>query len=83
MEIKYIKFIGTHCPGCKVLKKHMEDTDLSKFDIEEYNIDTHEGMTKAMEYSIMSVPVLIKLQDGVEVDRLNGFNVPGFRRIFS
>jgi hypothetical protein len=39
-----------------------------------YDVEEPEGMTKAGEYGIMKVPVLILLEDGKEVQREMGFN---------
>lgn len=80
MEIKYLKFYGDNCPGCKKLSDALNNTE-HDFEIEEYNIDTLEGQIMSEKYMVMSVPVLIKLVDNEEVDRLIGFDLQGFRRI--
>lgn len=79
-EVKLIKFFGEKCFACNKLTQALNDTEHS-FEIEQWDIDTLEGMTKATEYGIMNVPVLIKEKDGEEVDRMIGFNLPDFRRI--
>lgn len=55
------------CAPCVQLKKELE-----KISIEYEYIDVDQEPDKAAEYKLRGVPVLIKLQDGKEVDRKTG-----------
>jgi len=80
--ITYYKFTSSNCPGCKVLNNHLKDLDTSKYNISEVNLDTDEGMELAMRYNIMSLPVLIKYENNIEIDKMIGFNIQSFKRMF-
>ena len=69
---KVIKFSAPWCGPCKVLSKIIStiETDV---EIEEIDIETNKEL--AVEYSVRGVPLMVMLEDGVEIRRLPG--VPG------
>ena len=79
-QIKYIKFESSNCPGCKKLSNALEVLGSGQV-VETYNIETLDGMVMADKYQVRSVPVLIKLENDEEIDRMQGFNLPEFRRL--
>jgi len=78
--VTLIKFTGTNCLGCERLSKVLSETK-HNFEVVEYNIESDEGQDVAIQYQVMTVPTLIKIEDGEETDRMMGFNLPDFRRI--
>lgn len=68
-----IKKIGASwCSNCRPLSATLEQV-LPKYPnvtLEDIDIDQNQDMAK--EYSIRSVPTMIKFKDGVEVGRLTG-----------
>jgi len=80
MEVKYIKFESSNCVGCKKLTNALNLLGKLK-DIESFDIGTDEGMDKAQEYGVRSVPVFIRLENGIEADRMTNFSVPTFKRV--
>ena len=75
-----LKFTKSNCIGCVNLSKALSETE-HDFEIVEYDLETEQGMDVAMQYGVMSAPVLIRIEEGNETDRLEGFNFPDFRRI--
>ena len=59
----FILFTGKSCPACATMKANMAKAGI---EYEEINVDTNDGMKKAMEYHVSSLPTLaIKKIDGV------------------
>lgn len=65
------KFGAPWCSSCTTLTKTLEQV-ISNYSItvEEINVDLDQSLVK--EYNIRSVPTLIRLKDGFEVNRLTG-----------
>lgn len=61
--MKIIKFYGTNCPECKKLDEWLESKKLGSLVSKSYNIDTELGADFALEFKIMRVPALVKLDD--------------------
>lgn len=66
--ISYMKFSADWCGPCKVLSETLSKLTLPP--IESINIDEDNGLVD--KYNVRGVPTLIKLEDGVEIDRLVG-----------
>ena len=69
---KVLKFSASWCGPCKMLSKVLStiETDV---EIEEIDVDTNREL--AIEYKVRGVPLMVMLEDGVEIRRLPG--VPG------
>ena len=64
-----VKFWASWCGPCKVLGPRMDKLS-GLFDIKKINCDTDTEMAAA--YSVRSVPILILLEGGKEVNRVTG-----------
>lgn len=57
-----------------ILKTFMEKMEgkvgVEKVDLEKINVDEHQDL--AVKYNVMSIPTLVLLKDGEEVDRKSG-----------
>lgn len=65
---KILKFEADWCQPCKQLTKELQDVE---FAVEPINIEENENLVTQM--GIKSVPTIIFLKGGQEVDRLVGF----------
>lgn len=66
--MKLIKFYSDTCIPCRLLEQNLQKTD-----IEYISVNCNDNNESLIEkYNISSVPVLIKEEDGKEIDRHNG-----------
>jgi thioredoxin 1 len=65
-EVEAIKFSATWCGPCRVVAKQLEGLDFTSIDIDE----DQEGLAK--KSNVRSVPTIIFMKDGVEVQRHSG-----------
>lgn len=65
-EVEAIKFSATWCGPCRVVSKQLEGLDFTNIDIDE----DQDGLAK--KANVRSVPTIIFLKDGVEVQRHSG-----------
>ncbi len=76
MTTTFLLFKATWCAPCKQLDKL-----LGAMGIEALRVDVDKDLGIAERYKIRSVPVLVKLVDGEEVDRVVGMtNQSNLRR---
>ncbi|OGC52294.1 thioredoxin [candidate division WWE3 bacterium RIFCSPLOWO2_01_FULL_39_13] len=71
--ITLIDFYAEWCGPCQAMKPLMEaieKTYKDKVQIERVDVDSSQS--KAMEFSVMSIPTLVILKDGREIDRKIG-----------
>jgi thioredoxin 1 len=66
MSIEVLKFSASWCTPCKVLSATLKDVE----GLKEIDIDQNRELTA--QYTVRSVPTLIFLQDGKEVERTTG-----------
>lgn len=66
MSIEVLKFSASWCTPCKLLSATLKDVE----GVKEIDIDQNRELTA--EYSVRSVPTLVFLQDGKEVERTVG-----------
>lgn len=66
------KFSASWCGPCRALAPVMNEIkgQFSNVKFEEYDVD--EAYNEATEYGIRSVPTVVIVKDGVEVDRFTG-----------
>lgn len=74
--MKLIKVYAEWCGPCRVLEKMLTDNNV---DYTSINIDTPEGEEFSEKYKIRNIPVLIKMQEDTEIDRLVG--VPNLEQL--
>lgn len=67
--MELLLFTQKNCAPCKELKLFLNN---SKVEFEEVNLSEDEHKHFAEEYSIMSTPVTILVEDGEELIRFNG-----------
>ena len=65
-EVEAIKFSATWCGPCRVVSKQLEGLDFTNIDIDE----DQDGLAK--KANVRSVPTIIFMKDGVEVQRHSG-----------
>jgi len=68
--VKVIGFWATWCGPCRMLSPVVDELG------ENYNIiklDVDQWQDIAAEYGVMSVPTLVLLHDGEQIDRTSGF----------
>lgn len=69
--LKLLKFSANWCGPCKTLRPIWEDIKNNKgAEFEEIDID--EDPDSAVEFKITSIPTIVYIKDGVEVNRLVG-----------
>lgn len=71
--LKVIDFFATWCNPCKMLSPVLEDLNNEINDVEFAKVNTDENMELTMEYGVTSLPTLVFIKDGVEIDRKVGF----------
>ena len=69
---KVIRFTAKWCGPCKQLAPIMKQLEEENKDVEFETIDLDNDKELASEYGVKSIPTLIFLKDGKEVDRLVG-----------
>lgn len=67
-----LKFKAPWCSPCKSLAKTLDSVlpEFSNIKVEEIDID--EDVEKSREYKIRSIPTIVMIKDGEEIDRLIG-----------
>jgi len=63
-----VDFYATWCPPCKAIAPVLET--LQNIKVVKVNVD--ENTELAIQYRVSSIPLLVFLKDGNEVDRLSG-----------
>lgn len=63
-----VDFYADWCGPCKMLANVLEETNLN---ILKVNVDDFQEL--AIRYGVMSIPTLIKFQNGEEVKKIIGF----------
>jgi len=66
MSLEVLKFSASWCTPCKVMSATLKDAEGVK------EIDIDQNRELAIEYNVRSVPTLVFLKDGVEVERTKG-----------
>jgi len=66
MSLEVLKFSASWCTPCKVMTATLKDAEGVK------EIDIDQNRELAIEYNVRSVPTLVFLKDGVEVERTKG-----------
>lgn len=64
-----IDFFATWCGPCQILGPIMEDIAEELKDVNVFKVDVDENEKVARDFGIMSIPTVVILKDGVEIDR--------------
>ena len=67
-----IDFYATWCGPCKMLSPIVEEVAAENEDIKVVKIDIDKEQNIAVQYEIMSIPTLVVIKDGKEVNRSVG-----------
>jgi len=67
-----IDFYADLCGPCRVLSPRVEEFAKENKDIKVVKIDIDDEQDLAIEYDVMSIPTLVVLKNGQEVDRVVG-----------
>ena len=66
MSLEVLKFSAGWCTPCKVLSATLKDVEGIT------NVDIDQNRQLAVDHNVRSVPTLLFLQDGKEVERTTG-----------
>ncbi len=68
-----LDFYQESCPPCHVLEPRLERVaERYKDRLPVYRVDIDRGMAVAESFGVMSLPTVLVLKDGEEVERLDG-----------
>ena len=70
---KPLDFSAQWCGPCKMLAPVLESVAHDLPDMAFYSIDVDENFALAQEYRVSSIPCVVVLKNGQEVDRTIGF----------
>lgn len=75
--VTLVDFYGTNCGPCQILAKLMPHL-ANKYEgqVTVAKVNTGVSFTLAQQFGIFSVPTVVILQDGKEVERLKGLQPP-------
>ena len=68
-----VDFFATWCGPCKMIAPILEEVANERPDIPVVKVDVDESGALAARFGIVSIPTLVVLQDGQEVNRLIGY----------
>ena len=71
-----VDFWATWCGPCRMLGPVLEQLAADRPDVTVAKVDVDEQRELAIQYRVMSVPTVIFLKDGKEVDRKIGVREP-------
>lgn len=68
-----VDFFQAGCPPCRALEPRLEAfAGRHRDGLAVYRVDLDRAPERAGEYQILSLPTLVLLRDGTELDRLDG-----------
>ena len=67
-----LKFTAPWCKACKAMSALLEATPLKDCELKEIDVDDSENQDLATKYGIRSLPTMVLLKDGEEVERFIG-----------
>lgn len=67
--MQFLKFSSPSCNPCKALGSYLEELGVQTTEI---NVEEEQDMV--IQYRVRAVPTLVRLENGVEVDRIIGYD---------
>lgn len=64
-----IDFFATWCGPCRMMAPIFEDVSKEKGEVSFFKVDVDESPNVAKQFGVMSIPTLVALKNGKEVDR--------------
>ena len=64
-----VDFFATWCGPCQILGPIMENVADELENINIFKVDVDENEKTAREFGVMSIPTIVILKDGLEIDR--------------
>ena len=64
-----VDFFATWCGPCQILGPIMEGVADELADVKVFKVDVDENESTAREFGVMSIPTIVILKDGAEIDR--------------
>ena len=64
-----VDFFATWCGPCQILGPIMEGVADELADVKVFKVDVDENEGTAREFGVMSIPTIVILKDGEEIDR--------------
>ncbi len=64
-----VDFFATWCGPCQILGPIMEDVAKELTDVKIFKVDVDENEKTARDFGVMSIPTIVVLKDGAEIDR--------------
>lgn len=71
-KLVIIDFFATWCVPCQMLTPILSEVDKEVSEVEIFKVNVDENQETAIRYNITSVPTLIFIKDGSEVERQVG-----------
>lgn len=69
-----VDFWATWCGPCKMIAPVLEELDAEMGDkVKIVKVDVDENQQTASQFGVMSIPTLVLMKDGKEVDKVIGF----------
>ena len=64
-----VDFFATWCGPCQILGPIMEDVQDKLQDVKVFKVDVDENEHTARDFGVMSIPTIVVLKNGTEIDR--------------
>ena len=72
-KVVLVDFYADWCGPCKMLSPVMEEIAQENEDIKVVKINIDNQRDLALDYDVMSIPTVVAIKNGEEIDRLVGF----------
>ena len=73
-KLVIVDFFATWCVPCQMMSEVLRDTEKEYEDvIEVFKVDIDENQETAIRYDVTSMPTLVFVKDGEEVERTIGY----------
>ena len=72
-KVVLVDFYADWCGPCKMLSPVMEEVAKENEDIKVVKINIDNQRDLALDYDVMSIPTVVAIKNGQEIDRLVGF----------
>ncbi len=72
-KVVLVDFYADWCGPCKMLSPVMEEIAKENEDIKVVKINIDNQRDLALDYDVMSIPTVVAIKNGQEIDRLVGF----------